>query len=103
MEANSYSKYALKDLYDAINLIDRKINYCKTLETFDSQETRESALKKLSTKRASLVKSSLALTALGVKTDPGFLPRNFIHPVTDAETNVPAASVENNKLAHSEE
>jgi len=33
MEANTYSKYALKDLYDAIDLIDRKINYCKTLET----------------------------------------------------------------------
>lgn len=67
MEANSYTKYALKDLHDAIGLIDRKMNHCKTFETFDSQEDRDSTLRKLATKRAALVKSALTLSAMGVE------------------------------------
>ncbi|MGA7524874.1 MAG: hypothetical protein WBW84_20660 [Acidobacteriaceae bacterium] len=81
MQANVYSQYALKDLHEAIDLIDRKIHHCRTFEVFDSQEAREGTVLKLSTKRAALVKSAQALTALGVKTDPKFLPRSFIHPV----------------------
>jgi hypothetical protein len=86
MQANAYSPYALKDLHQAIDLIDRKISYCNTWETFDSQEARDSHLRKLSTKRAALVKSALALAALGVRCDPQFLPRSFIHPVGEAES-----------------
>lgn len=81
MEANAYSKYALKDLHQAIDLLDRKISHCSALETFDSLGTRETTLRKLESKRASLVKSALALKALGVASDPKFLPRSFIHPV----------------------
>lgn len=80
MQANAYSPYALKDLHQAIDLIDRKINYCNTWETFESQEARDAHLRKLSTKRAALVKSALALAALGVRCDPQYLPRSFIHP-----------------------
>lgn len=83
MQANAYSPYALKDLHQAIDLIDRKISYCNTGETFESQEARDIHLRKLSTKRAALVKSALALAALGVRCDPQFLPRSFIHPVQD--------------------
>ena len=83
MQANAYSTYALRDLHQAIDLMDRKISYCTTLETFDSQEARETSLRKLSTKRAALVKTALALTALGVRCDPKFLPRSFIHLVQD--------------------
>jgi hypothetical protein len=84
MQANAYSKYALKDLHDAIDLIDRKIGYCQTYETFDSHEAQEAAMRKLSSKRASLVKSALALSALGVVSDSELRPRSFIHPVETA-------------------
>ncbi|MGB7356238.1 MAG: hypothetical protein WBD06_21220 [Acidobacteriaceae bacterium] len=90
MQANVYSPYALKDLHQAIDLMDRKIIYCNTLEAFPSTADREAHLRKLSTKRAALVKSALALAALGVRCDPKFLPRSFIHLVEE-EANTAAA------------
>lgn len=97
MQANAYSPYALKDLHQAIDLIDRKIIYCTNWETFESQEARETQLRKLSSKRAALVKSALALTNLGVQCDPQFLPRSFIHLVQDegdSRAAKPIAAVE---------
>lgn len=94
MQTTVYSEYALKDLHEAIDLIDRKILHCRTFETFDSQQERDSTLQKLSTKRAALVKSAHTLTAQGVRVDPKFLPRSFIHPVEAAgEPSAPAAAV----------
>jgi hypothetical protein len=87
MQANAYSQYALKDLHQAIDLMDRKITYCNTLEVFESQEARDAHLRKLSTKRAALVKSAHTLTAMGVRCDPKFLPRSFIHAVQQEESN----------------
>lgn len=84
METNAHSKYALKDLHQAIDLLDRKISHCRSLEVIDLQGTRETTLHKLATRRAALVKSAQALTALGVASDPKFLPRSFIHPVPNA-------------------
>jgi hypothetical protein len=90
MQANAYSEYALKDLHQAIDLMDRKIVYCNTLEVFESPEAREVHLRKLSNKRATLVKSALAMAATGVHCDPKFLPRSFIHLVEE-EANAVAA------------
>jgi len=90
MQANTYSPYALKDMYQTIDLIDRKITHCKTWETFESQQAREIHLRKLSTKRAALVKSALVLTKLGVRCDPQFLPRSFTQPVEDEANSVTA-------------
>lgn len=81
MQANVYSQYALKDLHEAIDLMDRKIHHCRNVEAFDTQEARDTTLQKLSTKRAALVKSALTLSAQGVKSDPKSLPRSFVHPV----------------------
>jgi hypothetical protein len=92
MQANSYSQYALKDLHQAIDLMDRKIMYCNTLETFESVAAREAHLRKLSSKRAALVKSALTLAALGVHCDPKFLPRSFIHLVQEKSNSVPTGS-----------
>jgi hypothetical protein len=78
MEANSYSKYALKDLHHSIALIDRRIVYCGKDEKFDSAETRELALQKLARKRAALVKAALALSNLGVTYDAEFLSRSSV-------------------------
>jgi len=91
MQANAYSPYALKDLHQAIDLIDRKIAYGRILETFESEEAREIHLRKLSSKRAALVRSALALTAQGVRCDPRFLPRSFIHPVQGEADSVAAS------------
>ena len=93
MQANAYSSYALKDLHQAIDLIDRKIVYCRNWETFESQEAREIQLRKLSSKRTTLVKSALALTNMGVRCDPQFLPRSFIHPVQDEANSVAAGQI----------
>ena len=95
MQAIPMNTYALKDLHQAIDLIDRKINYCKTWENFDSQEARETNLRKLATKRETLVKSARALAASGVTCDPAFLPRSFMEPVAaaaEAEAIVPAVA-----------
>jgi hypothetical protein len=89
MQANAYSQYALKDLHQAIELMDRKISYCNTLENFASEAAREVQLRKLSSKRAALVRSALTLAALGVRCDPKFLPRSFIHLVQEKSNSVP--------------
>lgn len=97
MEANAYSKYALRDLHQAIDLLDRKMIHCRDLEPFKTQDDRQTALQKLSSKRAALVKSAMALTSLGVRSDPNFLPRSFIHPATPADGSLapePAAQSE---------
>ena len=90
MQANAYSPYALKDLHQAIDLIDRKIVYCRNWEAFVSQDAREIQLRKLSTKRDALVKSALTLAGMGVRCDPKFLPRSFIHLAENEANAIPA-------------
>lgn len=95
MEANAYSKYALKDLHQSIALIDRKIAHSTNFENFVSVATREAALRKLSSKRAALVKTALALTDPAVNYDPGFLPRSSIHLVESEPSPRPADQIAN--------
>lgn len=83
MQTNLHSPYALKDLYQAIDLMDRKIAHGRNSESLESAETQESFLRKLSAKRAALIKSALILSDQGVHCNPQFLPRSFIHPVQD--------------------
>lgn len=78
---NAYSPYALKDLYQAIELIDRKIANGRPLHTVESQRARKIHLRDLSTRRATLVNSAIVLMNLGVGCNPRFHPRSFIHPV----------------------
>ncbi len=85
MQANAYSKYALKDLHEAIELIDRKIQHCRNFELFDSVQDREASLQKLASKRAALVKSAAALTTLGVRCEPDSLPRSLLQVVGTEE------------------
>lgn len=90
MQANSYSPYALKDLHQAIDLMDRKIAWCSSGEIFASEEAREDQLRKLSTKRAALVKSALALANLGVRCDPKFLARSMAEARQEEGTSAAA-------------
>jgi len=70
-------KYELKDLHQQIDLFDRKIAYCQSHESFDSDQARATALHKLVTKRETLVKSALDAVNRGIECDPRFLPRSF--------------------------
>ena len=71
------SKYALKDLYQAIDLYDRKIAYCRNYEQFDSPEARASAVQKLVSKRQAAVKTARGMMGRGVECDTKHLPRSF--------------------------
>ncbi len=77
MPAKPVGKYELKDLHQEIDLFDRKIAYCKTYETFASEDARAAALQKLVTKRETLVKTAVEAVKNGVECDPKYLPRSF--------------------------
>lgn len=91
MEANTYSKYALNDLRQSIALIDRKIAHSTNVEIFDFVTTREAALRKLSSKRAALVKTVLALTEPAANYDPVLISQSSIHLVESEPAPRPAA------------
>ncbi len=78
------SKYALKDLYQAIDLYDRKIAYCQNYEHFDSPEARASAVHKLVTQREAAVKTARGMSGRGVECDAKHLPRSFKEQATTA-------------------
>lgn len=88
MQLHSANKYELKDLHQEIGFYDRKIAYCQEHEQFDSEGERASALKKLMTKRESLVKKAAELSKNGIETDPRYLPRSL----REAEAASPAKS-----------
>jgi hypothetical protein len=71
------SKYSLKDLYQQIDLFDRKIAYCQGYEKFETEEARAAAHRKLVTKRGALLATALAMAGRGVQCDPKYLPRSL--------------------------
>ncbi len=77
MPARPDSKYALQNMYEEIDLFDRKIADCRNHERFDFEHERENALGKLMTKREALVKTALAMVSRGVECSPKYLPRSF--------------------------
>lgn len=87
MQVRPDSEFALKDLYEEIGFLDRKISYCQTLEKFDTESARASALQKLITKRAPLVQAALGMAGRGVICDPKHLPRSLREPVPAKEAH----------------
>jgi hypothetical protein len=77
MEPTSANQYQLIDAHKEIDFFDRKISYCQNHERFDSEDARASALKKLETKRATLVKVAKELASKGIECDSKYLPRSF--------------------------
>ena len=77
MQAHSENKYHLLDLHKEIDLFDRKIAHTKNIESFDSEDRRSSAVKRLETKRTALVAAAVDLANKGVEFDPKSLPRSF--------------------------
>ena len=90
---NSYSPYALKDLYQAIDRIDRKIANARPLHTVESQQARKIHFRDLSTKRAALVNSAIVLINLGVHCNPRFHPRSFVQATEEQASPVEADSI----------
>lgn len=82
MQAKPDSKYALQDMYEEIDLFDRKIAHCRNHEKFDSEQERESAVGKLLTKREALLKTALAMANRGVECNPKYLPRSLKESAT---------------------
>jgi hypothetical protein len=85
MQVKPASKYELKDLHKEIDFFDRKIAYCQAYEKFDSEPARAAALRKLVTKRESLVKTALDAVQRGIECDPRYLPRSFSNPAAAAK------------------
>jgi hypothetical protein len=85
MQVKPDSQYALKDLYEEIGFLDRRISYCQTLEKFDTDQARATALHKLVTKREPLVKAAMGMAGRGVECDPKYLPRSLRAPVEVVE------------------
>jgi hypothetical protein len=75
----------LKDLYQEIDLFDRKIAYCQDFEKFATDEERATALQKLVTKREALVKTAREMAGRGIECDPKYLPRSFKTPTEAAK------------------
>jgi hypothetical protein len=78
MQTYHPNQYALQDLYRDIDLFDRKIAHCRTLEKFDLEQERTAAVAKLRRQRQNLVKLALKFAADGIVYDPKFLPRSFV-------------------------
>jgi hypothetical protein len=77
MELHPNNKYHLNDLHREIDLFDRKIAYCQGHAKFESEPERAIALRKLETKRKSLVNVAVDLVSKGVEYDAKHLPRSF--------------------------
>lgn len=88
MAAVVADKYHLKSIHEEIDLVDRKLAHLLKFERFDSEEDRDSATRKLATKRETLVKTALRLAAEGVEFKPSELPRS-LRPKEDAAAQAP--------------
>jgi|tagenome__1003787_1003787.scaffolds.fasta_scaffold14476797_2 hypothetical protein len=77
MQSKIIGKYELRELHQEIDLLDRKITYCQTLEKFDTEEARASALQKLQNRRELLAKRAVDAVNKGIEYDAKDLPRSF--------------------------
>ncbi|HEY5056433.1 MAG TPA: hypothetical protein VII58_09745 [Acidobacteriaceae bacterium] len=77
-------KYQLKSLHEDIALCDRKLAHMEKYETYASAEERESAMAKMTTKRAKLAKAAQKLAEDGVEFLPSELPLS-LRPVAKSE------------------
>ena len=79
------SKYHLRDLYQEISLLDRKINHCRSFEEFESEPERLTAIAKMESKREDLVKAAREMADRGVEHSIGDVPRSMQQAMTAAK------------------
>src|ERR1700740_2311559 len=70
-------KYYLKSLHEEIDLYDRKLTHMAKYELFASEAERETAIGKMTAKRATLARTAQKLVEDGVEFQPSDLPRSF--------------------------
>jgi hypothetical protein len=70
-------KYYLKSIHEEIALFDRKLAHLAKYEKFDSDEERDLAARKMTTKRNGLVTTAKRLVAEGVEFNASELPRSL--------------------------
>lgn len=70
-------KYYLKSLHAEIDLYDRKLAHMAKYERFASEVERETAVSKMTTKRATLARIAEKLAHDGIEFHPSDLPRSF--------------------------
>lgn len=70
-------KYFLRDLHREIDLYDRKLIHLLKHETFATEALRDTAARKLVTKREALAATARALAASGIEFLEHELPRSF--------------------------
>ena len=77
MQPKIIGKYELRDLHKEIDLLDRKLMHCGSIEKYDCADSRAAAVGKLTTRRATLVKAAMEAASRGIECDPKYLPRSF--------------------------
>lgn len=82
-------KYYLRSIHEEIALFDRKLAHLEKYETFASDEAREQAARKISTKRKALVTIAQRLIAEGVDFSASELPKS-LRPAGSEEVPAPA-------------
>ena len=81
---NVQDKYYLKSLHEEIDLYDRKLAHMAKYELFASEAERDTAIGKMTTKRATLVRTAKKLMEDGIEFHSSDLPRSF-RPQTESE------------------
>jgi hypothetical protein len=71
------NKYYLKTVHEEIGLFDRKLAHLAKYETFETEEAREAATRKLARKRETLVETAKRMVAEGVEFKPSDLPTSI--------------------------
>jgi hypothetical protein len=70
-------KYGMRDLHQEIDLLDRKMAYSRDHEQFACDSDRAAALRKLTTRRLSLIKTVNEATARGLECEPKYMARSI--------------------------
>ena len=92
-------KYQLRSIHEEIALFDRKLAHLSTYEKFDSEEEREAAARKMTTKRNALVATARRLVADGVEFSASELPKSLrpeggvMEPVAESAPEDPPAEI----------
>ena len=83
------SRFNLKTLHEEIGLYDRKIAHALKYDTYASDEARDTAIAKLSSKRAVLVCNATQWAGDGIE----FLPSELPHSMRPALEEQPDSSL----------
>ncbi|WP_263410456.1 hypothetical protein [Terriglobus tenax] len=74
MIAATPERYQLKSLHEDISLMDRKLAHLQNFEVFATNDLRDAALRKMHTRRETLVKKARVLRDEGIEFLPSEIP-----------------------------